>query len=342
MSASRVKRKGATRRVVPQHAEQNTVEQPSKKPAKPARPDTVGPWFRSHRNAIKDAWKRLRVTPLATFMTIIVIATALTLPAALHLLIKNAQTLGNGFDNSAQISLYLTQNTTLSQAEALAEQLQQRPDVEKIDLISREQALDEFQSLSGFNDALKTLDSNPLPHLLVLHPSPAQRQPAQLASLQEDLQAMDNVDIAQLDMAWLERLFRIISILEQSTTLISIFLTFAVILVIGNTIRLMNERYRDEIDVLKLVGATDSFVRRPFLYAGIMYGLTGACFALLAILLAQAWISVPVNELAALYQSEYSLFTLSLGDAMTLLATGLVLGWGGSWAVANHHLKSLE
>lgn len=325
----------------PRKPEKAEPKKPAAKRKKLPRPRQGG-LLSGHLLALQSAWKRLRAAPLPTFMTVMVIAIALSLPAAMHLLIKNAKVLGGNVENTAQMSLFLEERVTEGQAKELQSRLVERSEIQKVDFISREQALEEFRNLSGFSDALASLDNNPLPHVLVVYPQVNEEQLQSLNTLRQDLQALPQVALAQLDMQWLQRLVSIINILERSGAFISLFLTLAVVVVVGNTIRLLSQSYRDEIEVFKLVGATDAFVRRPFLYSGLLYGLIGSLAAVIIVTFGVLWISGPLEELALLYHSGFSLQGLTLSDASVVLATGLILGLGGSWASVSRFLKELD
>ncbi|MDH5301567.1 MAG: permease-like cell division protein FtsX [Gammaproteobacteria bacterium] len=319
----------------------NRPKPPKVKASGPRLPRGSTGYWASHKLAIHSARQRLQATPLHTLMTVLVIAVALSLPAALQVLITNTQQLGSGLEESAQISLFLKGQTTEGQALALQQQLRDRSDIAEVSYISREQALSEFESLSGFTEALKTLDENPLPHVLVVLPRLDQDKNS-IQQLRDELSELPLVDMAQLDMAWIERLFGIIDILQRSATFLSLFLTFAVLMVVGNTIRLLSQNYRAEIEVYKLVGATDAFVRRPFLYSGLFYGLVGSLLAIFLVTLAIAWIAPSANHLAELYQSSFILRGLGISDILSVLAIGATLGLGGAWMAVNRYLKELD
>ncbi len=340
MSRRPRRRPGAT--FVKPRARPLEKDQPAKRNRRLRPPRHPGHALRHHRQALAGALRRMLKTPLATFMTIMVIAVALSLPAALQLLVKNAQQIGGNIEHKAQLSLFLHQRVTEGQARELQERLAQRSEILAVEFISRQQALEEFRAQSEFGAALDTLGENPLPHVLLVYPRVDDLDPERLEILRADLAALPQVEIAQLDLAWLQRLFAIVEILQRSVAFISLFLTFAVILVVANTIRLMSQNYRDEIEVFKLVGASDAYVRRPFLYSGLFYGAAGSLLALLFVWLATLWLSGPVNELARLYHSDYQLQGLSWDDALTLLTTGMLLGFGGSWAAASRYIKELH
>lgn len=295
-----------------------------------------------HRLAAQWAIERVLKTRLASSMTIAVIGIALALPAALQVIVKNSLQLTDAGDRQNQITLYLKAGLEDSSAMTFASQLEQRPDIESVEFMGSEDALREFKKSSGFSEALEQLKQNPLPSLVIAYPTIASNEPEKLASLQAELAKLPEVDSAQLDLTWLQRLFAILDLLKQASLLITVFLVIAVVAVVGNTIRLMSQSYRDEIRVSKLVGATDSFVRRPFLYSGAIYGCLGALLALLTVWGGLLALSGPINALSALYQGSFQLLGLDLTDALLLLAIGSLLGLGGSWIAVNHYLHEVD
>jgi len=257
-------------------------------------------------------------------------------------LLKNVQTVLSGWDSAAQVSLFLHKNTKEKSALALAERLRQRPGIARVDYISAEQAMAEFRELSGFGDALKALDENPLPPVLVVHPAVRQQSPLQLQSLVEELRKNVDVDLAQLDMQWVKRLYGLMDIGRRGVWVLAGLLALAVLLVVGNTIRLAIQNRRDEIVITKLIGGTDAFIRRPFLYTGFWYGLLGGVIGFLLVE-ASLWVlSGPVNNLAGLYNSSFRLGGLDLVTLGSLLLGGLLLGLFGSWLAVGRHLRAIE
>lgn len=295
-----------------------------------------------HRLAARWAIERVLKTRLASSMTIAVIGIALALPAALQVLVKNSQQLTSSSTQQNQITLYLKTGLADSAAMDFASQIEQRPDIESVEFMGSEDALKEFKKTSGFADALEQLTQNPLPSLIIAYPSIGSGEAEKLAQLQAELAKLPEVDSAQLDLTWLQRLFAILDLLKQASLLVTVFLVIAVVAVVGNTIRLMSQSYRDEIRVSKLVGATDSFVRRPFLYSGAIYGCMGAILALLTVWGGLLALSGPISALSALYQGSFELLGLNLTDALLLLAIGSLLGLGGSWIAVNHYLHEVD
>ncbi len=280
--------------------------------------------------------------PLSLFMTAAVIGIALALPTGLHVLLQNAQQISGGWDGAAQISLFLKKSVSDKQAKALARKLGQRKDIAKVDYLSREQALKEFQQQSGFGDALKALKKNPLPSVLIIQPTLANSQPQETAILLEDLRKNTRVDIAQLDMQWVKRLYAIMDIVRRGVIVLAALLALAVLLVVGNTIRLAIQNRRDEIVVMKLIGGTDAFIRRPFLYTGFWYGFFGALLAFIMVYAALLLLSGPVEKLTALYHNNFELSRLDFNTALVLLVTGVMLGLVGSWLAVGRHLRDIE
>ena len=280
--------------------------------------------------------------PMSLFMTAAVIGIALALPTGLHVLLQNAQQISGGWDGAAQISLFLKKSVSDAQAKKLAAKLRRRDDIAGVSYLSREKALQEFQQQSGFGDALKALDKNPLPSVLIVQPALAEGQAQQTAALLEDLRKNQRVDVAQLDMQWVKRLYAIMDIVRRGVIVLAGLLALAVLLVVGNTIRLAIQNRRDEIVVMKLIGGTDAFIRRPFLYTGFWYGFFGALMAFIMVYVALLLLSGPVEKLTALYHNNFELSRLDLSTVLILLLTGVMLGLTGSWLAVGRHLRDIE
>lgn len=302
----------------------------------------VNAYFTHHLWVLVSSLGGLWRTPLATLMTAAVIGIALALPAGLHVLLQNVQQLSTGWEGTAQMSLFLKPAVSETQAQSLAEKLRGWEGVEEVRYISREQALAEFRELSGFGEALESLDENPLPAVLVLRPSARATAPAQMELLLGRVRELEPVDLAQLDMEWVRRLSGIIEVGKRGVLLLAGLLGMAILLVVGNTIRLTILSRTQEIVVTKLIGATNAFIRRPFLYTGLWYGLMGAVVAWLLVAILLGLLSAPVNRLSFLYNSQFSLGGLDLETLAVLLASGVSLGLLGSWLAVGKHLKAIE
>ncbi len=299
-------------------------------------------YLQRHAQVALDSLGRLYRNPLPTIMTAAVIGIALALPSGLYLLLDNLHRLSGSWDGQASISVFLKTGVPAQQAEGLATRIRQWPEIESLRLITPEQALEEFTTRSGFADALETLDENPLPAVLIVAPRSEHTAPEPAARLQQKLLDLPEVDLAQLDLEWVQRLAAMIDIARRGILVISTLLALAVLLVIGNTIRLEIQNRRAEIVVTKLIGATNAFVRRPFLYSGLWYGLLGALLAWLLITGGFRLLADPVTRLAGLYQSDFTLETLPLRSLGLLLACGTLLGLLGSWLAVGRHLNAIE
>ncbi|MGS2723428.1 permease-like cell division protein FtsX [Porticoccus sp. GXU_MW_L64] len=299
-------------------------------------------WLNHHRSSAISAWRKMREMPLQATMTTLVIAIALALPAALYAVVNNVQQVSDGIESSAQMSLYLEHGSSLSAANKLQLQLKTRPLVSRAQLVSAQDALQEFQSHSGLGDALAQLDENPLPHVLVLEFDQAAVSPEQLSAMADELQKLPLVDSVRLDMQWVQRLHAILEMGRRVAFALGIALALGVLLVIGNTIRLAVENRRDEIVVVKLVGGTNGYVRRPFLYTGLWYGLAGGLLGWLLVCAGLLWLGASVAHLSALYDSGFKVVNLGIVELATLLVGGGGLGLVGAWLAVGRHLGDIE
>jgi len=298
-------------------------------------------YFARHAQALIGSIGALTRTPLASIMTIAVIGITLALPAAMIVAIDNVMQLSSGWEGPGRISLYLKRSVGDASAQKLADQLRRRKDVAKVDYISREQAFAEFKKQSGFGEALETLERNPLPTVLVIHPA-STGETQTLEALEHDLKKIDDVELVQLDLDWVRRLHAWLGVIERAVVIGAGLLALAVLLIVGNTIRLAVLSRRDEIEVSKLVGATDSFIRRPFLYSGLVQGFLGALLAWLLVQTSLWLLAGPVQELANLYGSGFNLGGLDSGGSVSLLSAGALLGWLGARMAVGRHLRAIE
>ena len=299
----------------------------------------LGRYATLHLQNLLGAVGRLTRQPFSTFLTVLVIAIALALPGGLRVLVANAEALSGSWESAADFSVYLRAGVGEEQAQALAAAVAKRSDVAAVTLITSDEALAEFRERSGFGAALEALDGNPLPHTLVVRPADAG---SAVEALGAALRAEADVELVQLDTEWVARLRGILELAGRLVDLASILLGVAVVVVIGNTIRLEINNRRDEIEVTKLVGGSDAFIRRPFLYLGLCYGLAGGIGAALLISLTLALLGGPVRSLAALYGSDYALVGLRATELAILLGGGALLGWAGAGIAAARHLRAIE
>jgi cell division transport system permease protein len=299
-------------------------------------------YFTRHIQVMLYSLGQLWRTPAASAMTVLVIGIALALPAGLYVLLKNVEQVSSQWDDASQISLFLQHKTPDARGKQLAEQLLSWPDINAVHYQSAKDSLAEFRQLSGLDALLDTLPSNPLPPVIVIQPKLAPSESEALQSLVDRLQNMQEVELAKLDMEWLQRLRTINETGERGISILAILLSLSVLLVIGNTIRLAILNRQTEIRVIKLVGGTNAFVRRPFLYTGFWYGLLGGAIAWLTLLLTLLFINGPVNRLAALYDSHFTLNWLSGQMFIALPLFGLLLGVLGAWLAVGRHLNEIE
>ncbi len=299
-------------------------------------------WITRHAQVALNSLGRLYRAPSASLMTAAVIAIALALPSGLYLLTGNLQRLSTQWDGSANLSLFLHRSVTLKQAGALKNKLAKMPEIDSVQLITPEQALAEFRALSGFGEVLDVLDENPLPAVIAVKPDQDHSNADAAAALLEKLRSFPEVELAQLDLQWVRRFNAIVDIVRRSIWVMGALLGLAVLLIVGNTIRLEIQSRREEIEITKLIGATNGFIRRPFLYSGLWYGLAGAILADVLVEIAFLQLYNPVRRLAGLYQSNFSLHTLSFTDTLSLLATGAALGLLGAWLAVGRHLAAIE
>jgi len=280
--------------------------------------------------------------PLATLMTSAVIAIALALPSGLYVALQNASALSAGWDGSTQISLFLKADVSEEQAGEFAKRLRQHAQIEHVEIIGKQQGLEQFQQLSGFGDALRFLDENPLPVVLVIQPRVDPDRPDRVSHLLKELRGESKVDLAQLDMLWVKRLYSLIEVAERGVWIIGGLLGLAVLLIIGNTIRLDIQNRREEIEVSKLIGASNAFIRRPFLYTGLWYGLGGGLLAWLLTSVSLELLDSPLQRLTTLYHSTFHLAGLNEHNIVFLIGVSCLLGLAGSWLAVGRHLSEIE
>jgi cell division transport system permease protein len=228
-----------------------------------------------------------------------------------------------------------------SEAEGLGRLIEQRADIESVTFVSSSTALDEFKELSGFGAALDQLPDNPLPHTLVVRPS-ANNTGASMILLQEELANLPETEHVQVDTEWVQRFHAILDIVRQAIAIGAALLGIAIVVVIGNTIRLDIENRRDEIEVTKLIGASNAFVRRPFLWTGFWYGLLGGALALALVYSGLTMLQGPVARLAGLYQGNLAIASVDIAEAGAIVGIGIFLGLFASWLTAARHMRRIE
>ena len=299
-------------------------------------------WAGHHGHSLLSTLGRLSRAPLATAMTLGVIGVALALPAALHLAVDNLRTVSGNWDSALQVSVFMAPDAAVADAQALAGILRARTDVRDVRVITPDEALAEFRAQSGFGDALEALHDNPLPAVLVVSPARGITSAGQLGPVVAAAEASPAVDFVQLDTQWLQRLFAFVDIAQRAIVVIAVLLGVAVAFTVGNTIRLDIQNRRQEIEVTKLIGGSDAFIRRPFLYTGFWYGVGGGLVAAVLLGVARLALEGPVARLAGLYGSSFSLAGLGFGGFLALVGAGALLAWAGSWVAVGKHLDEIE
>jgi cell division transport system permease protein len=303
---------------------------------------SLGSYFARHTHALLSSAGHLSRAPVATIFTVLVMGLALALPLGLDLLVRNVRTATGDFSGAVSVSVFFKNGIAEARASQLARTARDRPGVASVQLITAAQALQQFRSQSGFGEALDALQDNPLPHMLVITPRAANANPGYMESLRRYLRAWPEVDSVEFDGDWVARFNAILGLLQRALLLAAGFLALGVIAVVGNTIRLEIQNRRAEIEVTKLVGGTNGFVRRPFLYTGALYGVLGGLIAWLVVVVAIRLLMPTVAALAQSYGSRFVLSGPSVRDLELLLGGSTILGWLGAWLSAARHLARIE
>lgn len=299
-------------------------------------------FFTNHKAAYGSAWARLLQNFAQTATTSTVVAISLALPLLLHLAIGNLQSLGEAWDTEPKLTLYLNDRARDSAVNTFLERLESDTRIAKVKFISADDALRAFEAGSGFGEALAGLEYNPLPAAIELAPAVGHRSAVQQGLLAKDLEQELLVDEAAVDLQWVQRFIAITELASKLLWLLAVLLIVGALLVIGNTIRLIIENRKDEIIVVKMVGGTDAFVRRPLVYSGALYGFFGALLALLIVMLVLMVVSGAADKIAAGYSSAFQLRGLSVAEFLSVLVGGLLLGWLGAMVAVARHISQIE
>jgi len=308
---------------------------------RPATSNKMAAYFLHHIQSLVFSLGKIYGAPTTTIMTVAVIGITLSLPGGFYLFLKNIEAMSGDFRSSTQITLYLDIDITDKKARAVQSEVANTPDVGDTQFVSKQESLEAFRLTSGFGKSIDTLASNPLPHTIIVEPLSSADTFA-VKNLLNSLQALPGVDIAKLDTEWLERLYTILEIAKRSVAIITLLFAFAVLLIIGNTIRLDIQNRYQEIIVTKLIGATNAFIRRPFLYGGLWYGLLGGIISWLIVEIGYMAIAGPLNRLNLLYQADLVLITFTFQDFIILISSSTLLGLTGSWIAVARHLNQIE
>lgn len=293
-------------------------------------------WTEQHRQGFRSSLSRLCARPWATMLTGLVMGVALSLPLLLHVLLDNAHELSGGLREAREFTVFLDPAVTTDSASKMADELGRRADVLTVVSRTPAQGLAEFRQLSGFAEALDVLQGNPLPSVLVITPKldEAGSDPPLLGELKADAR----VDMVQYDAAWRQRLSAILEFGERVMLSLMILLGLATLLVVGNTVRMDIQARAEEIAVIQLMGASDGYIRRPFLYAGLWYGVLGGVLAVIAVGMVQFAVRVPLLDLLASYGNRFDLHGFDWMQALIVIGASALLGWTGAWIVSTRYL----
>lgn len=293
-----------------------------------------------HAQAVLLSLGQISRAPFASLIVFLVMGIALALPAGLFVILKNVEALNQNWNGHSPIVLYLKLPAVEVESQALAKQIQARPEIEKVDYVSPEEGLADFQKQSGFTEAMTVLKENPLPALLIVTPKENYQSPATIENLLNSLKTLPQVELAKLDLNWVQRLDALLKLAQKLAYGFGALLAFGVVLITGTTINLAMQSHREEIAVYQLLGATDGFIRRPFLYRGVLYGLSGGIIAWLIVAILLGWLAAPTETLSKLYGSSFSLQGLGVKNGFGLLLLSIFLGWlGAGFAVFKHRTR---
>lgn len=298
--------------------------------------------FQQHFQQIFISFSELWKTPFATLMTILVLGVALSLPSVFHVIYKNSEQVSSQWDKASEVSLFLKKDISAQRVQVLINKLGLYDEIDTVTHITSHQALQEFKEMSGFSKALNYLDENPLPDVLIVVPVEEAMNIAGSKLLVAKLKRERDVDLVRVDIDWIEKLQAIFTIVFDIVIAVAILLLLSVLLIVSNTIRLNILNQRSEIEVLKLVGATNSFIQRPFLYAGIWYGLLGGFVAWLLTFTFVQWLQSGVVNLMGLYQVEFQISAMNLEEVGSLIAVAALLGFIASYISVKQHLVEIE
>ena len=295
-----------------------------------------------HAHALFSSLGRLVASRFSSVMTIVVLAIAISLASGFYILVANLQQLASNLKASNQVSLFLKDEISEARAQKFAGGIRQNPDIQEVKLITKEQALAEFQSYSGFGEAVKALEKNPLPIVIQVLPKNSLESEQALEDLLDDFGRAAEVDIVKMDMQWVKRLKSIMEVARRGVILLSLLLGAGVLFITANTIRLELHNRRDEVVIAKLVGATNGFIHRPFLYSGFWIGFFSGVTAWFIVTIIMLILKQPVETLSKLYDDAFHVLFFGFTETLALLFISSVLGVVGSWIVLHFQLRQLK
>lgn len=315
------------------------ANQPKAKPKAQKTTRNTGGWREQWRYAWNNTFLDMMRQPLATFLTVMVIAISITLPSLCYLVWKNVNYAANQWYPTPQITVYLDKKVSDEAASGLVSQLQALDGVENVNYISRDNALSEFREWSGFGSALDMLSDNPLPALAIVTPKTDFLDSDKRVTLREGIRNLQGVSDVKTDDSWFSRLSALTKLVGNISGTIAVLMIIAVFLVIGNSVRLNIFSRRETISIMKLIGATDGFILRPFLNGGMLLGLFGALFSLI---MSQAlvWkLDSSVAETAKVFGTLFSVTGLSWDESLLVLVVSAMIGWIAAWLATVRYLR---
>ncbi|MCZ4059926.1 permease-like cell division protein FtsX [Pantoea sp. LMR881] len=292
-------------------------------------------WRYALRGTLSDMWRQ----PLATLLTVMVIAISLTLPSVCYMVWKNVSQAATQWYPAPQLTVYLSKTLDDTAAENVVAQLKQVDGVDNVNYLTREEALNEFRNWSGFGGAMDMLEQNPLPAVAIITPKLNFQNSDTMQNLRDSVSKVQGVDEVRMDDSWFARLAALTGLVGQIASMIGILMIVAVFLVIGNSVRLSIFARRDTINVQKLIGATDGFILRPFLYGGALLGFSGAVLSLVLSEVLVLRLQSVVAQVAAVFGTTFSLEGFSWDEALLLLLIAAIIGWVAAWLATVQHLR---
>ncbi len=298
-------------------------------------------WLAQHIRVLLFTWRRQFANPIVSLLNVLVIGIALSLPSGVYVLLQNVQYLAARVLGAPQISIFLERDSSKSDVEHIAQQLKQRnPEIDHSEFVPRERALEQLKHTTGLADVIGGLAQNPLPDAYVIYPK--RSDPQSLETLRDEMSKWPSVEHVQLDSAWARKLEALLKFGRMAILILALLLSFALVAVTFNTIRLQILTLRDEIEVSKLIGATNSFIRRPFLYFGMLQGLLGGAAAWIIVSASVMALNQSLVDVAQQYASGFMLQPLSASDGLSLLIFSAYLGWLGAWLSVAQHLWRID
>ncbi|MCU5771236.1 permease-like cell division protein FtsX [Erwiniaceae bacterium BAC15a-03b] len=292
-------------------------------------------WRYALHGSLSDMWRQ----PLATLLTVMVIAISLTLPSVCYMVWKNVSQAADQWYPAPQLTVYFSKTLDDTAAENVVALLKKEDGVDKVNYLSREEAMGEFRNWSGFGGSLDMLEQNPLPAVAVITPKLNFQSSNTMQSLRDRVAAVDGVDEVRMDDSWFARLAALTGLVGQVAAMIGVLMIVAVFLVIGNSVRLSIFARRDTINVQKLIGATDGFILRPFLYGGALLGFSGALLSLVLSEVLVLRLESVVTQVASVFGTTFTLSGLSWDESLLLLLIAAMIGWIAAWLATVQHLR---